>query len=400
MTPQRYEGKNSEVIQHQNRLLVLRIIREKKEISRVKLSEITGLKQATITNIVNQLLELDYVIETGLIGGSNGRRVKGIRLNDEKMKILITRITSEYFAVGVYNLYGSCISVEKVFWEDSNQNNKLEVIAFKMLQCIENNRNEITSAGIVIQGSISDLCKKYDYAYSENIEAFLYDYFREKLQVEIYVNNVSNMSAFYEWEKLNLQNIEVKTLVCLMVGYAVDCSVLYNGRVVKGRNGRAGHFGHVSIDINGPLCECGNRGCIKNYISVEAIRKRCSELKDRYPNSNIDENSNIREIYNAYFDKDEMVLVIYEEVAEVLGMVVANLINQFNPDRIIIGDEIPNDDTFLDKIKYYAAQRLPEDRYVRVNIDVFKETRRTQNDVGMRGMCLYAINEQLNTMEL
>ena len=58
------QGKNNEVIQHQNRLLVLRLIRERRVISRVELAELTGLKQATITNIINELIKNDYVLET------------------------------------------------------------------------------------------------------------------------------------------------------------------------------------------------------------------------------------------------------------------------------------------------------------------------------------------------
>ena len=112
----RNEGKNSEVIQRQNRLLVLRIIREKKVISRVDLAKITGLKQATITNIANELIDSEYIVEAGLIEGKNGRRVNGLKMNLDKMRILVIRATSHYYAVGAYDIEGNCIQIEKIFW--------------------------------------------------------------------------------------------------------------------------------------------------------------------------------------------------------------------------------------------------------------------------------------------
>lgn len=396
-------GKNSEIIQQQNRLLVLRLIRENKVTSRVMLAEATGLKQATITNIVNELIELDYVKETGLIAGNNGRRVKGIMLNDEKMRVLVARFTSDYYAVGIFNLNGICIKVEKKFWEkESEFKKKIEILKAELLlyKAHESQEKQILGAGIVLQGIVTGIEPEFREHLDEDLETYLSRYFTEQLTLDVYVDNMSNMSAYYEWNREISQKKEIRTLVCLMIGYSVDCAVIFDGKVAQGRNGKAGHFGHVSIDMNGPQCECGNRGCIKNYISVSAVRKRAAELKALYPESNLTEESNIREIIKAFYNGEALAKQLYEEVAEKLGVIIANLINQFNPESILIGDEIPNSDEFERMVKSSVRKRLPKNRFDRVKIKIFKEPRKTEYDVGMKGMSLFVINEQLKTMKL
>lgn len=397
------QGKNSEVIQLQNRLLVLRLIRERKVISRVMLAELTGLKQATITNIVNELIKMEYIKETGLIEGNNGRRVKGIELNVEKMRVLIVRFTSEYYAVGVYDLNGKCLRVEKKFWEkDSSFQERLEIMKEEILPYKEklSRKKQILGVGIVLQSGLVGASPELYNVLNGDMETYVDRYFSEMLQMDVFVDNYSNMSAFYEWNCLTSENKKIHTLVSLTVGYSVDCAVILDGMTLQGRNGKVSHFGHVSIDMNGQKCECGNRGCINQYVSISAIRKRISELKGKYPEAVIDENSNIRDIIKAYYSNEPLALELYEETAGYLGIIIANLINQFNPEEIIFGDEIPNSDEFLELVKHYTRMRLPWHRFARTNLKMFKAERKTEMDVGMKGMCLYVINEGLKHMKL
>lgn len=397
------QGKNSEVIRQQNRLSVLRVVREKRVISRVDIAHITGLKQATITNIVNELREKDYVKDAGMIQGNRGRRVKGLMLNDEKLRILVSRITSEYYAVGIYDLYGICIKVEKHFWEkDENFLRRLDAVRQVLEHYIDvyGNGKEILGAGIVIDGSISNMDQRFSSYQKGNIESFLEQYFNVQIKIPVYVENMSNMSAFFEWNRLTLNRSDIHTLVCLSISYSIDCAIIFNGKFLKGKNGKIGHFGHVSIDMNGPVCDCGNRGCIKNYISVDAVKKQCMSLKKKYPDMPLDESCNIRDIIRAYNQGEAYAEELYEDVAEKLSVVLVNLINLFNPEKIIFGDEIPNSEKFLEMTKRYIRTKLPERRYQRVTVDVFREERKTEKDVGMRGMCLFVTNEQLKKMEL
>ena len=397
------QGKNSEVIRQQNRLSVLRVVRERRVISRVDIAHITGLKQATITNIINELQERDYVKEAGLIQGNRGRRVKGIMLNDEKLRILVARITSDYYAVGIYDLYGVAVKVEKHFWDkEENFLQKLDSVKKAMQDYVGDygREKQILGAGIVIDGSISNMDNVFSVYQKMDMESFLEQYFNVQVRIPVYVENMSNMSAFFEWNRMQTNCSDIHTLVCLSISYSIDCAIIFNGKFLKGRNGKIGHFGHVSIDMDGPACECGNCGCIKNYIAVDAVKKQCMALKKKYPDMPLDESCNIRDIIQAYNNGEAYAEELYENVAEKLSIVLVNLINLFNPEKIIFGDEIPNSDRFLELTKEHIRKKMPEQRYKRVTVDIFREERKTEKDVGMRGMCLFVTNEQLKKMEL
>ena len=252
----------------------------------------------------------------------------------------------------------------------------------------------------MIGGSITTVDPEFQSGLDGSLEKYITKYFREQLDMEVYVNNMSNMSGYLEWNRLEAEKKPIKTLVTLMVGYSIDCAVIFNGVVLKGKNGRAGHFGHVSIDVNGPECECGNRGCINGYISVRAVKKRWAELLKYYPNPGLKADCNIRDIIKAYYSGELIAKIIYHDVAQKLGVVIANLINQFNPEEVIIGDEIPNTDEFINLVRENAKNRLPLHRFEKTKIEIFKYERKIINDVGMKGMCLFAINEQMKNMML
>ncbi len=394
-------GKNSEIIQQQNRLLALQLIREKGVTSRIELASLTGLKQATITNIINELIEMDFVRETGLIEGKRGRRVKGITLNNEKMQIMVARITTHYFAAGLYDLNGECIQVEKVVWkENARPLQKLEEVCGHLLKISVENK-KLVGAGIVFQGNEYTILSPLRTDIMEEHIDFLQEYFNQKLSTEVFIESMSNMSAYFAWNRLKRENRKnVSILVCLNISYSVDCAVISQGSLLRGADGMAGNYGHVSIDMNGPECECGNRGCINKYISVDAVKNCCGRLKAKYPDSVIGQDSDIREIIRAYYEEDALAMELYADIAEKTGVVLTNLINQFEPEELIIGDEIPNDERFLNWVKESVSRRTKEKYSTKTDIRIFQEERKTERDVGMRGMSLYIVDEMLKRLDL
>jgi len=69
--------------------------------------------------------------------------------------------------------------------------------------------------------------------------------------------------------------------VCITLGTGIGAGIVADGKLVHGRNGFAGHLGHISIDANGPLCTCGNHGCLELYFSGTAIGRRATGLLGR-----------------------------------------------------------------------------------------------------------------------
>ena len=98
------KGKNLEAVQAMNRKLLLKLLQQNSMCSRANLAAQSGLKQATITNIINDFISWGLVEETGLIEGNKGRRAIGIRLKDDSYYVIGIRLSRKYFEIGIFKI--------------------------------------------------------------------------------------------------------------------------------------------------------------------------------------------------------------------------------------------------------------------------------------------------------
>ena len=119
---------------------------------------------------------------------------------------------------------------------------------------------------------------------------------------------------------------------------------MVNRRILAGTAGFAGEVGHMTIDPNGPVCNCGNRGCWETFVSQWAVFRRVREAVER------GQASTLREAAGGDFDRLTIPMVVeaaaqgdavaraaLEETGRYLGIGLANLINALNPQRIVFG---------------------------------------------------------------
>src|SRR5205807_1342328 len=124
-----------------------------------------------------------------------------------------------------------------------------------------------------------------------------------------------------------------------------------------GADNLAGMFGHMVIDVNGPECSCGNRGCLDAIVSRSAIGKkllqryrdgRATRLASQLNKEPLDINSAV--IAEAIDQEDFLTCQVVEEAAEVLGIGIANVINFLNPHRVILGGDVIDEvDLFFER---------------------------------------------------
>lgn len=140
-----------------------------------------------------------------------------------------------------------------------------------------------------------------------------------------------------------------RELVCIFVGTGIGGGIISGGRVLEGCSNTAGEIGHMTIDLNGPLCHCGNRGCLEAIAGGWAIAKKTQEMVRSHPVSgaailhlaagNV-EDITARTLVRAYYAGDALAREIMDEVADALAAGTASLVNAFNPCRIVLGGGI------------------------------------------------------------
>lgn len=115
----------------------------------------------------------------------------------------------------------------------------------------------------------------------------------------------------------------------VIMGTGCGGGLVINGKVHTGRMAIAGEWGHMSIDPNGPLCYCGQQGCVETYISGGGLEKRYAE---RYGKK-----IKLRDVEEAYFRNEPRAVEFMSWFFEKFGRCLANLINTIDPDVIVLG---------------------------------------------------------------
>ena len=132
-----------------------------------------------------------------------------------------------------------------------------------------------------------------------------------------------------------------RTIICLTLGTGVGGGIILDGKLWRGADGTAGEIGHTSVEpFGGVQCRCGNIGCLEVYASATAIVRMTHEELGRYPSSSLQsiaDSLTSEKIYRAAIEGDEVALEVFRRAGSYLGIAMANVVNIFNPEIIVVG---------------------------------------------------------------
>ena len=204
---------------------------------------------------------------------------------------------------------------------------------------------------------------------------------RKKIKVPLYVENDSICFALAELMFGAAKGF--KNVIGIIVGTGIGGGLILDGRLYKGRDGGAGHIGHTTVDPSGPRCGCGQYGHFESWCSGKHITQRYvaagGKIHDPDP----------KKIFHSK-DKDAVAEKIMGETYEKFGMALANLINTFNPEIIVLGGGVSNlPSEFYSKVtaaaKRYAYPAFSEGmKIVRNSLG---------DDAGVFGAAALALNQ-------
>ncbi|AJQ27190.1 ROK family transcriptional regulator [Pelosinus fermentans] len=355
---------NSFKLGSSNDALTLNVIRRQGPVSRVEISKMTGLTPPTVTNITTKLLELGLIAEDRIGESSGGRRPLLLKINSLLATVIIVYIRSE-------RMIGYVIDPEfQIQLEDSRSiKGKKEDEILKMLldiisDCRKGAGVPVLAVGVVVRGPVRR---------KDGIAVFVPNIGWRNTPLKGIIEEHIGLPAFIENDVKALSNGEyyygsvkdAKSMILLKVSHGIGGGIIFNGSLYRGVNDSAGEVGHTTIDIAGPICSCGNYGCLEALASenalVDAVAKAIKEgqssiiydmvkgeLKDLTPEV----------IYKAADAGDELAIRMLGQVARYLGIGIANLVNTFNPEILIIGGGIARGRQYIEDI----VRQIVEDR--------------------------------------
>lgn len=388
-------GINQDIIQQMNRRLIIRLLRKKGNCSRAELARWSKLKPATITNIINEFLELGLVKETGIIKTKKGRNAVGLSLSSREYKIIALRLSRKYFILGLFDISGNELSSAKYdILENDTSQDAFEKIK-KQIRALINNCKEgqIIAIGCAIPGPflrtegkvalMSGFPNWQDIRIKTELE--------KEFDIPVNLEHDANVGALAYYWKLGAQKNE--TLLYIDAGQGIGAGILNNGELVVGALGIAGEIGHMTIEYNGVFCECGNRGCLEKYCSSIALTKAINKKIEEDNYSILKSNSTFNEITDAIRKDDKLAVSEYRKACEILGIGIVNILNIFNPNIIVIGDEMPmvSPEIMQESIEKIVKARVLKDIWDSTKIIVIKE----DNNIVLGGASIVATEEIL-----
>ena len=348
-------GINSNEMQKANRCLVLKILMENGSITRQKLSLKTGLLKATITNIINEFLEIGII--TSNSNGSNVKRGELLRFQASNMYTLSVGINRKDYRICLYTLDGAA---RTQFKKKISVHDNVYLIYEQLLNDIKALLSPIPKKnilGICVGMPGPYIRKEHDIALvtgfkqlsSINIPRML----EKALGIPVLSEHDARLAAYAEWKnREKIQSSPITSLVTLRsIGLGVGAGIVIEGKMVRGQIGTAGEIGHMGINFNACRASGNNCGIYEYYSGTESAVRYMLERLFEFPESSLNEFSTYQDIVTAYKEREPLATYAMEKLAWMLGYGIANIIYLINPDCIILDEDYPDYPPFLEKVK-------------------------------------------------
>ena len=335
------------LIRQINLSAILQHLRESAPISRAALAQITGLNKTTVSSLVRELIENQFVREVGLESGAVGRRAMLLRLNPAAGCIVSGEIGVDFISAIAADF------AAKVVWRDQTKIDPAmgqDAIAEQSAALLQQAVDQGLSSCRVLLGVAVGVPGLVDQAtgmllFAPNLgwkDVPVRTILQQKFDAPVFVDNEANLAALGEHYFGAAQGYQ--EVLYISAGVGLGGGVVHDGQVCRGVTGMAGELGHMTMDPDGELCNCGNRGCWETLVSQQALFRRvrraigaghASQLTQAV-NGDLDRLT-VPLVADAARAGDAVALEALDAVGHSLGIGIASLVNALNPELVVFG---------------------------------------------------------------
>ena len=327
-----------ESLRDHNRRRVLDALRRRGTASRAELARVTGLSRSTISNVVTDLQGSGLVVERdgGVAPGPRGRppvlltidpsagTVVGIDFGHSDVRVAVGDLSRRILAERHADFDTDHAGLEAI--------DRAAALVHDALAEARVPKERVLAAGMALSGPVDH---EADTVHRSTILPSWVDIrpsaeMTKRLGIPVFVENDANLGALAESQMGAAAG--ARNVVYLMIGAGIGAGVVLDGRVVQGAGGVAGEIGHMLVDPNGPICRCGNRGCLETIAAGPAI----VELLNRTHGPDL----TLEGVIDLVRSGDMGAVRALQDVGSVVGIALAAVCNVLNPELIVIGGEL------------------------------------------------------------
>lgn len=316
---------SKELIRDINLHLVLETIINKASISRAATAKHLGLTKATVSAIVQDLINRKLVIEVGSDDTSLGRKPILLSLNKKAGYVISIDLGVDNITALISDLAGEDCCLKQIRTPRSTGNMVNEIIKLiESMKCPTDSPYGLVGISLGIHGVTID--NQVSFAPYYNLsEVNLAEGLGEHFDVPIYMDNEANLSAIgektFQYDYSNIANISVHS--------GIGLGIIINGQLYTGYNGRAGEFGHTIVEIDGRRCPCGNSGCLEQYVSERVLLQEFAKSKGL-------EEVDFNTFKKMYEEDDPSAKKIMDQFIKYMSVGINNILNAYNPEIVVI----------------------------------------------------------------
>jgi len=343
---------NRDFMRTLNRSIVLNAIKTDGPIDRARIARQIHLSPATVTAITADLISEGLVFEKEPGDSRGGRRpillaihpqgayVVGIKLTETKAIAALTDLEATVLAKRSSDLQG--------FDPDSAVALMAE-LTNALLEQADVPTEKLIGVGVGLAGIVDfqkGIVRNATYLGWQDLP--IRDRLCEKINAEVYIDNDVNTLTLAEvWFGCG-QGID--NFLTITIGRGVGLGIITNGQFYRGSGGGAGEFGHIVIDPDGAQCDCGKRGCLETLVGDPGLLRQAKAAHEKGELPNLP--SKPDDLVQMALNGNKAAIKILEKAGAILGQSIANLINLFNPQRILIsGEGVARGPIFFESMK-------------------------------------------------
>lgn len=323
-----------------NKSIILNKIRTQGPISRAQIARETNLTRPTVSSNVKELIDQNIVEESDVGQSQVGRKPTMLVINHGAFCILGVDAGPDTIKCVVSDLSGKVLErAETQLQLPIDNGGFLHALKNSIQEClVKTSGKDVIGIGVAMHGVVDIETGVLLFAPNLGLmDIPVKEELENTFGLEVKVENDARAMALGEfWFG---DHGELESMLAVNIGRGVGAGLIIDGKLYHGSSDIAGEIGHMTIDLHGQVCECGNRGCLQTFIAGPAISRKINEQ--------LGESLTAEQVFERALGGDEACIEVLSQTGSALGVGLTNLIHIVNPEKIILGGGVSKAQQFL-----------------------------------------------------